>query len=235
MPRVRRGVLTCLEWLRWTFTPRVRTAPVRWWRKIRRSYSQYGEDLILARYLSAGPGFYVDVGAFHPSTWNNTKRLYEQGWTGVNVEPIRSRWQLFIEERTRDLSLNCGVGTVPGSARFYEMVPAEYSTFNRDFADKMTSAGVAQLGDSYEVTVRTLADILELAEVPPRWDLLSLDVEGRDADVLRSNDWSRFRPRYVLVEIYHDDAVEKTLLAHNYKRVYANHANALFVDQDLES
>jgi hypothetical protein len=31
-------------------------------------------------------------------------------------------------------------------------------------------------------------------------DFLSVDVEGLDLVVLRSNDWARFRPRCVLVE-----------------------------------
>lgn len=29
---------------------------------------------------------------------------------------------------------------------------------------------------------------------------MSIDVEGLDLTVLRSNDWSRFRPKYVLAE-----------------------------------
>ena len=31
-------------------------------------------------------------------------------------------------------------------------------------------------------------------------DLLNIDAEGRDMNVLRSNDWKRFRPGVVLVE-----------------------------------
>jgi Methyltransferase FkbM domain len=29
---------------------------------------------------------------------------------------------------------------------------------------------------------------------------MSIDVEGRDLDVLRSNDWQRYRPEVILVE-----------------------------------
>jgi Methyltransferase FkbM domain len=31
-------------------------------------------------------------------------------------------------------------------------------------------------------------------------DFMSVDVEGFDLQVLRSNDWSRYRPEFVLVE-----------------------------------
>ena len=32
-------------------------------------------------------------------------------------------------------------------------------------------------------------------------DFLSVDVEGRDLDVLKSNDWLRYRPSYLLAEL----------------------------------
>jgi hypothetical protein len=31
-------------------------------------------------------------------------------------------------------------------------------------------------------------------------DFLSVDVEGKDEEVLRSNDWNRYRPRFILAE-----------------------------------
>ena len=32
-------------------------------------------------------------------------------------------------------------------------------------------------------------------------DFLNIDAEGSDLDVLKSNDWSKYRPKFVLVEI----------------------------------
>lgn len=43
-------------------------------------------------------------------------------------------------------------------------------------------------------------------------DFMSIDVEGLDYDVLQSNDWSRFRPEIILVEIP-DNSLED-LLSH---------------------
>src|SRR5690348_6482057 len=51
-----------------------------------RSYSQEGEDLILARLLENTPsGLYVDIGAHHPFRFSNTRLLYERGWHGINI------------------------------------------------------------------------------------------------------------------------------------------------------
>ena len=32
-------------------------------------------------------------------------------------------------------------------------------------------------------------------------DVLNVDVEGMDLDVLNSNDWSKYRPKFVIVEM----------------------------------
>jgi hypothetical protein len=39
-------------------------------------------------------------------------------------------------------------------------------------------------------------------------DFLSIDVEGLDLNVLRSNDWSRYRPKIVLAEDLNADIME---------------------------
>jgi hypothetical protein len=51
------------------------------------------------------------------------------------------------------------------------------------------------------VPVRRVDDILsEQLPLGQAIDMLSIDVEGLDAQVMRSNDWSRFRPRFLLIE-----------------------------------
>ena len=52
---------------------------------IPRSYSQLGEDLVILNHLEwlgkniKSPGFYVDIGAFHPLDGSNTYKLYRNG------------------------------------------------------------------------------------------------------------------------------------------------------------
>ena len=36
-------------------------------------------------------------------------------------------------------------------------------------------------------------------------DFLSVDCEGKDEEVLRSNDWNRYRPRFILAETLRED------------------------------
>jgi hypothetical protein len=71
-----------------------------------RFYSQTGEDAILAHLLFGhDSGFYVDVGAFHPTKYSNTYYFYQRGWTGINIEPTPGQTDLFRKLRPRDINL----------------------------------------------------------------------------------------------------------------------------------
>ena len=51
-------------------------------------YSQFYEDYILGYvFKDQKSGFYVDVGASHPTDGSVTRLLYDRGWSGINVEP----------------------------------------------------------------------------------------------------------------------------------------------------
>ena len=53
------------------------------------SYSQYGEDLIILGAFAGRtePGTLLDIGAWHPTIFSNTRALIELGWAGVIIEP----------------------------------------------------------------------------------------------------------------------------------------------------
>ena len=65
-----------------------------------KSYSQYGEDLIILAALPmiweatrlrfpeiSQTGTFLDIGAWHPTIFSNTRALIERGWSGVIIEP----------------------------------------------------------------------------------------------------------------------------------------------------
>ena len=60
-------------------------------RCLNKTYSQYGEDLILSsaiEYLKIDENIsYLDIGANHPMSLSNTYLLYKQGASGVLIEP----------------------------------------------------------------------------------------------------------------------------------------------------
>ena len=58
-------------------------------RGIQYSFSQEGEDLVLARIFEGKKnGFYVDIGAHHPTRFSNTHYFYRRGWSGINIDAM---------------------------------------------------------------------------------------------------------------------------------------------------
>ena len=145
-------------------------------------------------------GFYVDVGAFHPTLFSNTYFFYLNGWNGINVEARPGSKELFDKVRPRDINLEEGVSRESGSMTYYFI--AEDSTMNSFSRDFLRQIGMlAHVRSEIPVRTRPLAEILE-QHVPPGQtiDFMNVDVEGHDLAVLESNDWKRFRPRIVVVE-----------------------------------
>ncbi len=165
-----------------------------------RVYSQCGEDLILDAMMNKPKGFYVDVGSNDPRHYNNTYGFYKKGWRGINVEPNIKKLRAFRWLRHGDLNLNFGVAQASGQADFYSFKEDTLSTFSKDVAEEYKKMG-HKLKEVIKVELRPLSKILEdnLAE-NQEIDFLTIDTEGYDLEVLKSNDWNKYRPNYVVLE-----------------------------------
>lgn len=166
------------------------------------SFSQEGEDVLLARIFEYQPtGFYVDVGANHPIRLSNTYRLYLKGWRGINIEPLPEAKKLFDTYRKRDINLSLGISLQASLLDYYQFNHSPLNTFSKEEAEKKQAIQDNRLLAVRQIPTLPLAQVLE-KYLPPEQsiDFLSIDTEGFDLIVLQSNNWERFRPRYVLVE-----------------------------------
>ena len=157
--------------------------------------------MVLARLFEARKtGFYVDVGAHHPTRFSNTQRFYELGWRGINIEPNPDALALFQRQRSRDTNVCCGVAGSDGRMEYIMFNEPALNSFDRSLSESRQSSKYRIVGTK-EVPVRRLSAILEEC-LPPETPItfMSIDVEGYDLDVLKSNDWTRFRPECLLVE-----------------------------------
>lgn len=164
-------------------------------------YGQDGEDLILNRLLDGqAQGFYVDVGAHHPVRFSNTYLFYKRGWRGINIDAMPGSMRKFDKVRPRDINIECGVAGSAGRLMYHRFNELALNTFDATEAAYKNKPPY-QLIDTVEVTVERL-DTLLSRHLPAEQqiDFLSVDVEGKDEEVLRSNDWNRYRPRFVLAE-----------------------------------
>jgi FkbM family methyltransferase len=167
------------------------------------SYAQSFEDVYLARAFDGQrEGFYIDVGAFHPTVDSVTKHLYDLGWHGVNVEPLPAHIELFRSERPRDINVQAALGDRHGTVTLYHshrsLAYAEGSTLRADLAATMRARGLPVR--AVTVPVLTLAELCRDYVPPVTIDFLKVDVEGMEAQVIAGGDWSQYRPRLVIVE-----------------------------------
>jgi FkbM family methyltransferase len=164
------------------------------------SYAQRFEDFHLWRCLGETPnGFYIDIGAGHPVYDNVSFAFYLAGWRGVCVEPNPALAALNRAVRRRDHLYEGLAGAAAGEATLY--LQREFHGLSTTVAEHAQTAAkeVGRQAEVVTLPVTTLAALCE-QHAPPTYDFLKVDVEGAEADVLRGADFSRARPRIIMVE-----------------------------------
>ncbi len=161
------------------------------------SYAQNFEDVILWRAFSnVDVGFYVDVGANSPTHESVTKHFYDAGWSGINIEPIADWFDELAKHRPRDTNLAVCASDSTGEIEILDVHETGLSTKNLDlrkFYEERFDVEVVN------ATTTTLTDILS-THAPDDIHFMKIDVEGMEYETLSGCDFSRFRPRVVLVE-----------------------------------
>jgi FkbM family methyltransferase len=162
------------------------------------SYSQNAEDVRLARIFDSSSGFYVDVGAYDPTEFSVTKMFYDRGWSGINIEPGPG-FERLEQERPRDVNLNVAVAPESTIQHFWVSEPdAGLSTLiPPDLSTKLPE------GFSFArrtVETQPLSAILSAHGESRAVDFMIIDVEGAEADVIRSMDFTVSRPVVLVVE-----------------------------------
>ena len=170
-------------------------------RSLKYSFAHQGEDRVLEGLLKPRiqePGFYVEVGCNHPKFFSNTYGLYRKGWRGVCIDANPSHIHKFAWYRPQDKAVCALVSEHREVQTFYMLQNDVLSTSKQEFLEEYRQEGLAIKEISMEG--RTLTEILENAGAPNKFELLAVDAEEQDLEVLRSLDWGRYRPRWVIVE-----------------------------------
>lgn len=176
------------------------------------SYSQEGEDLIINGLLDEQKtGFYVDVGAHHPFRFSNTAFFYQKGWTGINIDPLPGVKKLFDEHRPNDVNLELGISNVPEPLTYYMFEDPAYNGFCETLTNERIELNIKPIGTTL-IECSTLAEVLNV-HVPDGQiiDFLSIDAEGLDFAVLQSNNWEKYSPRLIIIEILGSGTIEDLL------------------------
>lgn len=193
-----------------------------------------GDDLLIDAILSPKPsGWYVDIGCHDPVYLSNTFQLYLRGWKGLVVDANPQLIARFKRQRPYDIAVCAAVSNSVETRRFVISHHPEVSS--------LSAADIAadDVASESEVTTVTLTELLKSHDVPSRFDVLSIDIEGFDLPALSGLDWSFYRPQLVIVEMHGFDLTKAStfplyelLITHGYRLVAFNMLNGFFMSQE---
>lgn len=165
------------------------------------AYGQEGEDLLLNRYFSwKTNGFYVDVGAHHPQRFSNTYFFYKLGWRGINIDAMPGSMAPFQELRSRDINLEQPISDKEQNLTFYIFNDPALNGFSDQLSVERQNEQFF-IKETKTLKTKPLSEVLDQYLPPGQTiDFLSVDVEGLDLQVLKSNNWEKYRPEFVLAE-----------------------------------
>jgi FkbM family methyltransferase len=168
------------------------------------SFAQNGEDILFYRAFQCKKnGTFIDIGAGHPIADNVTLWLRMRGWRGVNIEPNPIFFDDLITYRPDDTNLNVGVSDKVGELTYYQV---EQNELGHGWGLSSFDPACERLAREQGLKVNHLIiPVTTLDDIAVKYgrrgiDLLKIDVEGLEAAIISSTDWSRFTPQLICVE-----------------------------------
>ena len=203
------------------------------------SYSQEGEDMILRRIFDSEEGFYVDVGAHHPKRFSNTYFFYKKGWKGINIDAQPSSMKLFNKIRPRDINIEKGISDSTRNLDYYMFDEPALNSFSKEISKKRNDVNNFNIVDKRVLKTTTLANIFEkYLPKNQQIDFLSVDVEGLDYNVLKSNNFNKYLPKVITVEILestYEGLIENEIVCflkkHNYEIISKTIFSTIFIQK----
>jgi FkbM family methyltransferase len=167
----------------------------------------YDMDRKLDEIINRSGGYFVEAGAHDGYTQSNTYYLERfRGWRGVLVEPMRELADEARRNRPGAVVFECALVPTEHPDAHVEMNFGDlFSNVEGGGRSRSWAANGLVLGwrepRSEMVPARPLSRVLDAAGAG-EIDLLSLDVEGYEAEALKGVEFARHAPAWILVEMH---------------------------------
>ena len=162
------------------------------------SYSFNGVDLLVDYiFKSKKNGFYLDIGAQHPVSNNNTYLLFKKGWNGINIDLDEKNINLFKLARPKDVNLNFAISDSEKEVDlFYYHDSSPINTLSKNVSDFQA----AKVSKIKKIKTKILNNVLEDLSFKNHIDYMNIDVEGHEIQVLKGFDISKYKPSVISIE-----------------------------------
>ncbi|MDE6432904.1 MAG: FkbM family methyltransferase [Lachnospiraceae bacterium] len=180
---------------------------------------------------------YIDVGACHPHMSSNTMLFYTNGSRGINIEPDVSLKEEFAHYRPEDVNLFVGIAAEKGTGTFYKCENPYLSSFSATAVKWSEKYWKASYVDSISVPLMTLNDVVDEYCNGTFPDFIDVDIEGMDAEVMRTLNLTASSPKVICVEgdasVFNGILMDKPCEAGGYLPYCHVTGNTIYLRKDI--
>ena len=200
------------------------------------SFAQNFEDVLLWRLLhDVERGQYLDIGAQDPVFDSVSLAFYNAGWRGLHVEPTPAYAARLREARPDETVIEAAITCSEGPIEFYEIPETGLSTGKAEIAERHRESGFEKR--TILVPCMRLDSLFEKLSGEPQW--MKVDVEGMEAEVLKSWGDHPMRPWVLLIEATFPNTQEHCehlwideVLGRGYREAHFDGLSRYFIHED---
>ena len=214
----------------------------------KKSYSLNGVDLIIDYiFKNKKDGFYLDVGAQHPVSNNNTYLLFKKGWSGINIDLDKKNINLFKIARPKDLNLNYAISD---SEKEVDLFFYHESSPINTLSENVSNFQKAEVKKIKKIQTKILDNVLDELNLKHHIDYMNIDVEGHEDKVLKGFNIKKYKPSVISIEYldlkmkkleFKNNDINNLLNSNLYKHLTQNdyyfvnwlHGDLIFVHKDF--
>lgn len=202
------------------------------------SYAQNFEDVLLWRLLhDVERGQYLDIGAQDPVFDSVSLAFYNAGWRGLHVEPTPAYAARLREARPDETVIEAAITSSEGPIEFYEIPETGLSTGKAEIAERHRESGFEKR--TILVPCMRLDRLFAKMSGDVHW--MKVDVEGMEAEVLKSWGDHLRRPWVLLIEATFPNTQEhcehlwiEEVLSRGYREAHFDGLSRYFIHEEHE-
>jgi len=141
-------------------------------------YSQRNEETFILDYFG-DEGNFLDIGAYNPFKFSNTRALYERGWKGAFIEPSEPCRKSLIEEYSKDKEVeiyDICLGDVTQSIKFWDSNGDALSSTDPNHVEKWKK-GYGSTFSEITTNMVSVSDFMQKTSFDS-FNFINIDVEN---------------------------------------------------------
>jgi FkbM family methyltransferase len=207
-------------------------------------------DIYIKYFGYPSKGYFVEVGAYDGDFVSNTSCLADHGWGGLYIEPIEQHYLKCLRRHDKnDVTVaNVAIGLEEGETKIY--YGDTLTTLDREQMERYREIDWAQhIRFSETVCDQMRLDtLMEKVDVPKEFDVLVVDVEGKEAEVFKTFELDEWKPKMLIVELEDEHhsfqkyeglvneikELREYIKSKGYVEIFKDYINTVFVREELK-